>query len=455
MDLPVRIALVAVIFVAATMASGAGTGGGALYIPGYIVSLKDVHKAVPLSKVTIFGGCLVSVLINIRRRNPKSNTPMIAYELAALMEPFTLLGAIIGVLLNIVMTDLQILVCLVVTLSFTSYKTFRKGLAQRAEETRILKELEQRRYKEQVDNELGSLAPVVQGENRSELERLLPPMEEDSRHTEGGASLERSLKRTETEDTTYFPISDSLLDIQDAVAVTPTSRVAADVVGYCRTCQVSCIYLVFDSVVNVVLLILAGGPVAVLCGSQWQQGCIYLLLSIHVLGTFLFARWLIKMRKQLEAAGEKSMDVASGGLGWLTPVTAFVYPLLSMMAGVLAGAIGIGGGLVKGPLLLEIGLSPLAAVSTANFMIFFTSSANTLQYATLGRLDLADSICFFFTAFVAGATHANSSKSLEGFCSPIFEQLHVMPSDYNATKGISCSEAEMRILKAGVGLEKY
>ncbi|KAL8440589.1 hypothetical protein Emag_007875 [Eimeria magna] len=415
MELLTRLVLVAVIFVAATLASGAGTGGGALYIPGYVVSLRDVHKAVPLSKVTIFGGCLVSVLINVRRRHPKSSAPIIAYELAAVMEPFTLLGAVIGVLLNIVMSDFQILACLVVTLSFTCYKTFRKALAQRAEETRILAELQGR----EVCPEDGGRGAEMQVEqttaasaalSRSELEQLLPGRVRDSQPKgmmaaplEPMAGFPRA-SSPDPSDTTFFSASDRLLDFQDGGAVVvPSSPPAEREQHWVGTCQASFIYLVVDSVVNVILLIFAGGPVALFCGSQWQQGCIYLLLSFHVLGTYLFARWLMKRKAQLEALGFKSRDLTEGGLSWLTPVTAFVYPLLSMLAGVLAGAIGIGGGLVKGPLLLEIGLSPLAAVSTANFMIFFTSSANTLQYAILGRLELADSICFFLTAFAAGA----------------------------------------------------
>lgn len=417
MELVTRLVLIAVIFVAATMASGSGTGGGALFIPGYVVSLRDVHKAVPLSKVTIFGGCVVSVLINIRRRHPKSNAPVIAYELAAIMEPFTLLGSIIGVLLNILMTDLQILACLVLTLSFTCYKTLRKGLQQRAEETRLLSEL--RRRKSSADASVGGGDPGVQQgvlaasegrEGRSELEQLLPAADKNCSSDAAGGEAEQQLpldafaaRPLARGDTTFFSSSDRLLDLQEAAAVVPQEPLEGKVQHTCGTCQVSVVYLVLDSLVNVVLLVLAGGPVAVICGSQMQQACIYFLLALHVLGTFLFARWLIRRQAQLVAMGYKVRDVSEGGLGWLTPVTSFVYPVLSLVAGILAGAVGIGGGLVKGPLLLEIGLSPLAAVSTANFMIFFTSSANTLQYAILGRLEWVDSVCFFSTAFVAGA----------------------------------------------------
>ena len=38
--------------------------------------------------------------------------------------------------------------------------------------------------------------------------------------------------------------------------------------------------------------------------------------------------------------------------------------MLSFLAGVSAGFMGIGGGLIKGPLLISIGLPPIDAVAT-------------------------------------------------------------------------------------------
>lgn len=389
-------------------------------MPAYAVFLNDIHKAVPLSKVTIFGACLVSVLFNIRRRHPKTKGPLICYELAALLEPFTLLGGILGVLLNIVMTDAQILACLVMTLSFTCYKTFKKGLAQRAEETRILRKGSLPSPPAALEAAADSLRgarlcmqflpsrtarPWLPGghvvclrtfscvSGSGERESLLQPAELE---VEGGGGSDSPLQ-----DTTFFAESERVLDIQDGLAFEPSKgkRASSPCAG---TCVVSVVFLVVDSVLNVVLLTLAGGPVALFCGGPLQQAALLFLISFHVLGTFLYARWLLRSQRKRAAKGQ----TPAAGLSVedsLTSATAFVYPLLSLLAGVLAGSIGIGGGLIKGPLLLEIGLSPMAAISTANFMIFFTSSANTLQYAILGRLELAESLCFLCTAGLAGA----------------------------------------------------
>jgi len=39
----------------------------------------------------------------------------------------------------------------------------------------------------------------------------------------------------------------------------------------------------------------------------------------------------------------------------------YTYPIYSFMSGLLAGVLGIGGGLIIGPLLLELGLNPIVS----------------------------------------------------------------------------------------------
>ena len=41
-----------------------------------------------------------------------------------------------------------------------------------------------------------------------------------------------------------------------------------------------------------------------------------------------------------------------------TPHLVIVYPIYALISGCMAGLLGIGGGLILGPLLLELGLHP-------------------------------------------------------------------------------------------------
>lgn len=63
---------IAATFISAIAASCAGTGGGALYMAIFLLLEKDAHKAVPLSKSTILGVALASLLVNLNRRHPSS-----------------------------------------------------------------------------------------------------------------------------------------------------------------------------------------------------------------------------------------------------------------------------------------------------------------------------------------------------------------------------------------------
>jgi uncharacterized membrane protein YfcA len=73
-----------------------------------------------------------------------------------------------------------------------------------------------------------------------------------------------------------------------------------------------------------------------------------------------------------------------GDIHWIKRRTV-IFPTLCTMAGVCAGLLGIGGGMVKGPIMLEMGVLPPVQSATANFMILFTSSSTTLQFAINGQ----------------------------------------------------------------------
>lgn len=77
------------------------------------------------------------------------------------------------------------------------------------------------------------------------------------------------------------------------------------------------------------------------------------------------------------------------------------YPVLCVSAGLCAGMFGIGGGIVKGPLMLEMGLLPVVASATSSFMILFTSGTAAINYAILGSLDVYYAPSLFLTGLVS------------------------------------------------------
>ena len=72
-----------------------------------------------------------------------------------------------------------------------------------------------------------------------------------------------------------------------------------------------------------------------------------------------------------------------GEVVW-TAANSVSFPAVSTLAGVVAGFFGVGGGIVKGPLMLEMGVAPEVAAATSITMILFTSSAASVLYVSFG-----------------------------------------------------------------------
>merc|ERR1740130_295642 len=94
-------------------------------------------------------------------------------------------------------------------------------------------------------------------------------------------------------------------------------------------------------------------------------------------------------------------DASEGLLTW-TPTTMWLYPLMSVAAGFLGGFLGIGGGIIMGPLLLELGMTAEANQATTAMFVFLSSSLATVQFVMLGKT--MPQFVFWFTTWVVLST---------------------------------------------------
>merc|ERR1719221_1162253 len=98
---------------------------------------------------------------------------------------------------------------------------------------------------------------------------------------------------------------------------------------------------------------------------------------------------------------EKGGSSAEGMLEW-TPTTLKLYPLLSTFAGLLGGFLGIGGGIIMSPLLLELGMVPEAIQATTAAFVLLSSSLATIQFVVLGKA--MPEYALWFTSWVVVST---------------------------------------------------
>jgi len=91
-------------------------------------------------------------------------------------------------------------------------------------------------------------------------------------------------------------------------------------------------------------------------------------------------RRAVKKTLQKTAVGYPFVE---GDILWTWPAFR-LYCFITFVAGVVAGLIGIGGGMVLGPMMLQLGVLPQVSAATTATMIVLTSSSAALVFVTGG-----------------------------------------------------------------------
>ncbi|CAN4078295.1 unnamed protein product [Withania somnifera] len=71
-----------------------------------------------------------------------------------------------------------------------------------------------------------------------------------------------------------------------------------------------------------------------------------------------------------------------------------IFPIMALLAGVLGGVFGIGGGMLISPLLIQVGITPEVTAATCSFMVFFSYIISAVQYLFLGMEHVNDALIF-------------------------------------------------------------
>ncbi|XP_059460267.1 sulfite exporter TauE/SafE family protein 3-like isoform X2 [Corylus avellana] len=78
-----------------------------------------------------------------------------------------------------------------------------------------------------------------------------------------------------------------------------------------------------------------------------------------------------------------------------------IYCIMGILAGVVGGLLGLGGGFVMGPLFLELGVPPQVSSASATFGMTFSSSMSVVEYYLLKRFPIPYALYFTVVATIA------------------------------------------------------
>lgn len=387
-------------FVCATLglmvAAGGGIGGGGILVPIYILVMGFSPKhAIPLSNITVFGGAMANTYLNTQKRHPLADRPLVDWDLILIMEPLTIAGALMGAFINKVLPEELLVVLLVALLSFTAYNTLKKAMKMYRIESIALRENADG-TKESELTVINRQDEVEEVEGQAE-ESLLANVELQDGENLGSDSLDGM-------DGECGRGVASGGDVQGNTIMIDVKEEALKVIlEEERTpppANVNMLIVMF--IVVLIMNILKGGgafpsPLGIKCGSTSFWIANVIILSWILLITHWARELVLKKFYAKENCGYKYVE---GDIKWDERATV-VYPIVCALAGFFAGMFGVGGGIVKGPLMLAMGVHPKVSSASSACMILFTSFTATTSFVVFGLLVPDYAIVCLIIGFVA------------------------------------------------------
>ncbi|XP_074589073.1 sulfite exporter TauE/SafE family protein 3-like [Curcuma longa] len=102
---------------------------------------------------------------------------------------------------------------------------------------------------------------------------------------------------------------------------------------------------------------------------------------------------LYKGRRIISSKGENGSN--------FTVLQLVFYCSIGVLAGVVGGLLGLGGGFILGPVFLELGVPPQVSSATATFAMTFSSSMSVVEYYLLKRFPIPYALYFVAISLVA------------------------------------------------------
>jgi uncharacterized membrane protein YfcA len=365
------------VFFGGVISSGVGLGGSLLYIPFMsLIGGLPISAIIPLSKITILGLSILNFFVYTPRRHEVTNKPLVNYDMIMVLEPFILLGTIIGVLFNVMFPNWLIIVLLLILVVLITIRMTYQAVKLFSKERKSKKDKSTR--PESSRNKLSE--PTVK------IVRVNDIIE---------SILDEDLELSEVQQT------HQTIEMQTHEATEVDKTQTGDKKDKTRNVILKYIVLFVCWAIIFTLSVLRGSPKRPSIAGVQPCSTVYwtlygitfpiiLFISSGVM-MFVITKYHLTKDKKVDGDIEIKWDVKK----------VLVVPIASIFGGIISGLVGNGGGLIKTPLLLELGIHPDSIKATSSVMMLFTSSIISAQYILLDQLPIDYGLWFMGFGFLA------------------------------------------------------
>jgi uncharacterized membrane protein YfcA len=381
-------------FIVAGFSTAGGIGGGGLYVPLGILLLQFSPKqSSGLSQAAIFGAALGALLLNLKTRHPAKKIrsdpgipdpdhdgsrtilaplsetelqkyngkfytrPVIDYDLTLFLSPMILSGAVLGVMVQKILPNWAYLMIATLVLALTTHKTYQKYLQMnRKERTEKQKQSEaaiaQQQLEKKDNQDDATPTPEDEDDGYDDEEKVqeiahATSVAPQSEGTTQQLNCDQTINRTIVQHSSEQPQQEVLQTDQHA---DERIRYLEEDMRQFPAEKIAALGVLFVGLL--VLTLLLGGKgfesiIGIDCQSPWYAVLVAIQFS-WMLGFAVVCG--IRLVKRQEARVRVSYPYLADDVQWNYSVLRF-FGGCTFLSGVIAGLIGVGGGMILGPLM--------------------------------------------------------------------------------------------------------
>ncbi|PFH36560.1 hypothetical protein BESB_047520 [Besnoitia besnoiti] len=401
-DLANGLAIFCVVIIAgvATVCVTAGTGGGAIFVPLMQLLMRfTTHEATATSQCLMTGSALAGLCINFVRRNPKADMPLIDMDMVLLLGPMQMCGSSAGVVVNHALPAWFIIALLVICLSYEIIKLltrFRRSPRKPMDVTRVAAE-------DQAPPKTSCMPATSQVVDAAMPAGCRTPASDREGKAVSGTTTWQAAEPGRRGNDTKEEVTNGPEQCQPKVQLVPEHQeLNPDERGEqgasyrqryrCGECSRAAILyrwkrydmtkwsvLLIIWIINLVVTFIKGGRrstfhIVPFCSTAYwvvyAVGCLFLASVALLWGSFLTARH----RKRIRLCIRRYSPIV------YTSSNVQLLLTQAFLAGVLGAIMGIGGGMILGPILLLKGVPPsVSSALTSCLVLLSASTAATIN----------------------------------------------------------------------------